>query len=129
MAKKHSRPENSRWGGFDYKVEFHPKGSIEVEGDAAFGETDHTEQLIRIEDGLTPEREVALLVHEPMHQMIGTAKVVFGGTPDDIEEQVCTFVGDAISGHIRDNPDFWRYLISRLAPRRRKPKKETPPAS
>lgn len=125
MSKKIGRPANSRWGGFDYAVTWHPKGSIDVDGEAAFGDTDHNEQVIRIEEGLTPEREVALLVHEPLHQMIGTAKAVFQGTTDEVEEQLCTFVGDAIAGHIRDNPDFWRYLIKRLS-RRKRPTKKHP---
>lgn len=120
MPKKIARPTVSRWGGFDYDLKWVPQGSIQVEGDPAFAVTDHNAQEIQAEEGMKPEREVAMLIHEPLHQMIGTAKVVFQGSPDDVEEQVCTFVGDAIAGHIRDNPDYWRYLIQRIAPRKRK---------
>lgn len=119
MSKKITRPTVSRWGGFDYAVVWKPHGSVEVDGAEAFATTDHDAQQIDAEEGMKPEREVAMLVHEVMHQMVGTSKVVFRGTTDETEEQVCTFTGDAIAGHIRDNPDFWRYLISRL-PRRRK---------
>lgn len=126
MARKIERPAVSRWGGFDYAVVWKPVGTVQHEGDPAWGETDHNAQTIEVEEGLKPEREVAMLVHEPLHQMIGVAKVVFHGTADEIEEQVCTFVGDAIAGHIRDNPDFWRYLVNRLAPRKRKKPNDVP---
>lgn len=129
MAKKITRPTLSRWGGFDYEIRWKPQGDVQHAGEPAYGETDHVGQAIDIEEGLKPEREVALLIHEPLHQMIGVAKVVFHGEPDDIEEQVCTFVGDAISGHIRDNPEFWRYLIKRLAPRKRKKPTNVSPGS
>lgn len=118
--KKIVRPTLSRAGGFDYEIKWVPQGTITIDESPAYGVTDHDAQEIRVEDGLKPEREVAMLVHEPLHQMCGVSKVAFHGTPAEIEEQVCTFVGDAIAGHIRDNPDFWRYLIARLAPRRRR---------
>jgi hypothetical protein len=120
VAKKIDRPTKSRWGGFDYEVQYLPKGTILVEGEEAFGVTDHNAQVIRVEEGMKPEREVSLLIHEPLHQMIGSASMKFHGTTDEVEEQVCTFVGDAIAGHIRDNPDFWRYLVKRLAPRKKR---------
>jgi hypothetical protein len=122
MSKKVTRPAVSRYGGFDYAVLYKPAGSIKVDGDDAFALTDHDAQEIHAEEGMKPEREVALLVHEAMHQMVSVTKVVFQGKPDDVEEQVCTFVGDAVAGHIRDNPDFWRYLVGRLAraPRKKK---------
>lgn len=129
MSKKIVRPTQSRWGGFDYEIKWRPQGSIQVSGDHAFGFTDYDAQEIHCEDGLKPEREVALLIHEPLHQMIGTAKASFGGKPDEVEEQVCTFIGDAIAGHIRDNPDFWRYLIKRIARRKRKKVPDVDPGS
>lgn len=119
MSKKITRPVLSRWGGFDYAVLWKPRGSIQVDGVEAFASTDHTAQEIHAEEGMKPEREVGMLVHEVLHQVVSTAKASFHGTPDEIEEQVCTFVGDAIAGHVRDNPDFWRYLISRFARQRK----------
>jgi hypothetical protein len=106
-------------------VQWKPKGSLNVEGDECYGTTEHATQVIEIEEGLTREREAAILIHEAMHQMVGSAKVVLGGEADDAEEKACTFFGDALAGHIRDNPKFWRYLVQQLAPRKRI-KKPTP---
>jgi hypothetical protein len=119
VSKRIERPTGSRWGGFDYEVQWKPAGSLQVEGDDCYGTTEHITQIIEIEEGLKPERECAILIHEVGHQLAGTAKVNLGGEPDDAEEKACTFFGDALAGHIRDNPDFWRYLIKRLAPRKR----------
>lgn len=117
MGKKITRPVLSRWAGFVYAIRWKPKGSIQVEGDDAWASTDHNAQQIDAEEGMTPEREVAMLVHEILHQVVSTAKVEFKGTPEAVEEQVCTFFGDALAGHVRDNPNFWRYLVKRLTAR------------
>lgn len=125
MSKKIVRPTVSRWGGFDYEVKWMAPGSLNVDGDECYGTTEHITQTVEIEEGLKPEREAAILIHEVGHQLVGVAKVQLGGEPDDAEEKACTFFGDALAGHIRDNPDFWRYLIARLCPRKRR--KTQPP--
>jgi hypothetical protein len=122
VPKKITSPTLSRWGGFDYAVTWHPKGSVKLEdGSICYGTTDHDQQEIKIEEGLTPEREADVLIHETTHQLLGSAKKSFVGLTehDDLEEAVCEFIGTALAGHIRDNPDFWRYLIRRCAPRKR----------
>jgi hypothetical protein len=129
MAKKIERPLLSRAGGFDYAIDWVPTGSIQVDGEDAWGDTDHVAQKIRVEDNLSPERECGILIHETLHQQCGVSKVAFHGTPEEIEEQICSFVGDAIAGHIRDNPDFWRYVLRRLAPRKRKKPNVVPGSS
>ena len=130
--KKIVRPTLSRWAGIDYEVVWKPRG--EVVGDSpdelCYGTTEHEHQRITVEDGHKPERECDTLVHETLHQIIGTAQQQFRGeTTADIEEEVCTFLGTALAGHIRDNPNYWRYLIKRLAPRKRKPKQWQPGTS
>lgn len=118
MGKKITRPVLSRWAGFVYAIIWKPAGTIKVDGDAAWASTDHNTQQIEAEEGMTPEREAAMLVHEILHQVVSTAKTEFKGTPDAVEEQACTFFGDALAGHIRDNPDFWRYLVKSLTARK-----------
>lgn len=131
MSKKIERPTLSRWAGLDYELVWKPRGSVtgDTPEELCYGTTEHEHQRIEIEEGHKPERECDTLIHETLHQVIGTAKQEFRGeTTGDIEEAVCTFLGTAIAGHIRDNPNYWRWLINRLAPRRRSIKKQPPTA-
>jgi hypothetical protein len=123
VRRKLGRPAVSRSGGYDYRVTYSPKGSVKLEdGDQCYGTTDHVEQEIKVEEGLTPEREADTLIHEPLHQMACLAQKDFSNIkdPHEAEEAVCSFIGTALAGHIRDNPDYWRYIIKLLAPAKRK---------
>jgi hypothetical protein len=104
------RPSKSKFMGRAYSVAFVPQGSIQA-GDL-WGETDHSLQLIRVEDGLHPDKERAIVLHEALHQVLSLSGA---DLPEKVEEQVCTLLGEAMIGHMRDNPTFWRYLMQRPA--------------
>lgn len=101
--------------GMDYRLSFDPPGSIGSLGAESWGETDHTLRTIRVEDNLPHDKERAVVTHEMLHQMIAASGMAL---PDKVEETICTFLGDALIGHMRDNPALWRYLL-------KKPAKET----
>lgn len=97
--------------GRRYTIEFHPKNSLQDEnGDPIWGDTNHDEQLIRIEDGLPHDKERAIVLHEWYHQILSLLNVTL---PAEQEEHLCTVLGEAHIGHIRDNPKFWRYIMRR----------------
>ena len=96
--------------GRDYELSFAPTGSILMDGHQLWGETDHSAQTIRVEEGLPHDKERAIVLHETLHQILALADA---GFPDKIEEKVCTLLGEALIGHMRDNPGYWRYLLQK----------------
>lgn len=110
-----TRPSKSRFMGWVYEIEFLPPGQVKTDDDHdAWGTTDHNECRIRVEDNLHPDRERATVLHETIHQVLN---LVGAQLPEEIEERVCTILGEALIGHMRDNPKFWQYLFKRQ-PRR-----------
>lgn len=94
--------------GTDYSISFDPK--VEVEGDDCYGSTVHDTQSIHIADGYPHDLERNTVLHECLHQMFSLAHL---GLEPEVEEKVCTFLGAAVVGHIRDNPGLWRYLTQK----------------
>ncbi len=92
----------------------YPIGFPSAIGDGdRWGETDHELQRILVQDGLTHEKEREVVLHEILHQILGLGNV---GLSEDDEENVCTFLGAALVGHMRDNPTLWRYLHKKPPP-------------
>jgi len=97
--------------GRSYTIEYHPHGSLKNDsGDAVWGDTDHEKQLIRIEDGLPHDKERATLIHEVFHQFFALLNIT---VTDELEEHICTVLGEATMGHIRTDPNFWRYVMQK----------------
>lgn len=95
--------------GRSYKIEYHPHGSlVNEDNQPVWGDTDHEKQLLRIEDDLPHDKERAILLHEMYHQMFTLLNIT---VPDELEEHLCTVLGEATIGHVRDNPKFWRYIL------------------
>ena len=105
-----SRPKRSRFAGHIYSVAFCPVSTLLVDGNEAWGETDHAAREIRIEDGLHPDKERTIVMHEILHQVLELSNVALD---EDVEEKVCTALGDALIGHMRDNVGLWRYLLQK----------------
>lgn len=100
------RPKRSRFMGISYTIDF----PAAVGGGDRWGETDHEQQRIQVQDALTHDKEREVVLHEALHQMMGLGNI--GLSPRD-EEKVATFFGAALVGHMRDNPTLWRYLIQK----------------
>lgn len=122
MSRTPQRPDVSRFMGIDYSISYVPKGTLKHDESDVYGLTDHSEQTIQIEDGNTPAKECEVVVHECLHQMLGTANL---GLDEETEERVVTFLGAALTGHIRDNPAYWRWLLAKMIKRKRKPVQKT----
>lgn len=105
------RPAVSRYAGLDFAIIAAPAGLVNDEGEAVNGLISYTDMSIRIEDGLAPQLECETLVHETLHQILGTVEAKI---PDDLHEYLCALLGRAIIGHIRDNPSYWRWLLQQL---------------
>jgi hypothetical protein len=99
--------------GHDYQISWEPAGTI-LSGDESevrcLGLTDETTQSIRIEDGLPPSLERAILIHETLHQLLNSSGLYL---PAEVEEAVVTFLGEALYSHIHANKGFWKYIQSR----------------
>ena len=103
-----ARPSKSRFMGRTYKVAFSPEGTV---GDGTlWGQTDHSAQTIQVEEGLSHDKERGIITHEMLHQLLSLSGLALS---ESTEEAVCTYLGEALVGHIRDNPTFWRYLLQR----------------
>lgn len=107
---KIERPKRSRFMGHDYEVSFQPAGTINVDGQEAYGSTDHSSRRIAVEDNLPHDKEREVVLHETIHQILSTANA---NLKEDVEEHVCTLLGAALIGHIRDNPAYWRYILKK----------------
>lgn len=99
--------------GYDYSITFDPV--VRVEGEECYGATNHDDQRISILEGMPHDRERDTVLHECIHQILSNANA---GLDPEVEEKVCTLLGTALVGHMRDNVTLWRYLLQ-------KPPKET----
>lgn len=103
------RPKCSRFMGHDYSIAFVPENSLQnAEKEDLCGETNHSLQAIRIEDGMHPDKERSVVLHETLHQILALGNA---NLPEDIEEDICSLLGDALLGHMRDNVSYWRWLM------------------
>lgn len=98
------RPSQSVFMGHVYRIVYSEK--VTVEGSEAWGACDNNKQEIEIQKGMNPTRERAVMIHEVMHQLLNFG----GGVPDESEERLVTWLGDAIGSHIEANPEFWAYV-------------------
>lgn len=106
-----ARPKRSRFMGHDYSISYVPSGSVkDDDGSACWGITDPIAQVIRVEDNLTHDRERCVTLHEVLHQLFYYSRL---DLDDEAEESIVSFLGDALVGHLKDNPSFWRYLQER----------------
>jgi hypothetical protein len=121
------RPVKSRSSGKTYKIVYKDEGTLKHDdGTECVGLSDHRKQTILIEEGQTLDNECDTLLHEVLHQLIAAYGVHL---PDDMEEWVCATLGGALFAHVRDNPDFWRYIFKAAVPpkqRRRRSGTERP---
>jgi hypothetical protein len=104
------RPKRSRFAGRTYVVTYEPQGSIVIDDKPSWGGADHEAQAICVEDGLHHDKERTILMHEVLHQIIELSNTEL---PEEVEEKICTVLGDALVGHMRDNVMLWRYLLQR----------------
>lgn len=98
--------------GHDYSITYVPSGTLSAGGDMCWGLTDTNEQTIQVEEGLSHDKERSITLHESLHQMITYSGLELD---DETEEAIVSYLGDALVGHMRDNPSFWRYLVQRPA--------------
>lgn len=111
-----TRPSKSRFMGHDYAIQYHPVGSIHVGDAECFGNTDHNERTIQIEDGLPDAKTAEIVCHEMFHQMLSCIDLQ---VPEDLEERLATFFGLAITGHMRDNPKLWQWFAKAVRAKRK----------
>jgi hypothetical protein len=105
------RPARSRFMGQTYRVAFEsPDKVVNDEGSACYGTTEHDANRIQVCDNLGHDKERDTVLHECLHQILTLGGL---GLEDEVEERLCTFLGTALIGHMRDNPGIWRYLNQR----------------
>jgi hypothetical protein len=100
------KPARSRFMGAEYRIAYTPE--IKQDKDDCWGLTNHEEATILIASRLSKDIESEVLVHEVLHQMLNKSGMDLSPKR---EEQLVSFLGGAIAGHIADNPSFWRYLM------------------
>lgn len=130
MARR-SRPRTSRASGKTYAIHYVDNNKLKHEdGTICMGLAEHQKMQLRIEDGNLPDVEADTLIHEMLHQLLFA-----NGDPldEETDELVAQTLGTALFAHIRENPEFWKY-INRIAwpsrPRKRKPNgTPTPPTA
>jgi hypothetical protein len=105
-----ARPRKSRFMGHAYKIKY--EAGVVHEGRECYGVTAHDAKCITIEEGMDALQEADTLIHEMLHQMFAYSGIEF---EDEVEEQIVTFLGSAISGHMADNLSCWRYLLRSAA--------------
>lgn len=100
-----NKPTKSIFMSHEYSIVYSDKVVVEGVGDA-YGSCDHTKQEIEIQRGMRPSKERAVLLHEVLHQLFNHGIEL----PDDLEEKVVTWLGDALGSHIDGNRELWAYL-------------------
>lgn len=103
------RPRRSRYASRDFSVQW--KKEVTLGEDQCNGLCSIDSRTIEIREGLPPEFEAEVLVHEVLHQLWN-----FGGLPSDVdvEEQIVGYFGKALTAHMKENPGLWRYVGSQL---------------
>jgi len=74
------------------------------------GKTDFTNQIIYIDEILSPEAKACTLLHEVLHVIWALSAL----HDDDKEERIVTALGNGLSQVIRDNPEFATFIKKRL---------------
>lgn len=114
MAQSKGRPTKSRAGGKIYKIRYVKPDSLKHEdGTTCIGLTDHQKQIIKIEDQQTSDNEADTLIHEVMHQILNSYGITL---PEDVEEMTADSLGKGIFAHVRENPEFWRFIFKAAMP-------------
>lgn len=72
-----------------------------------YGMTYYDEHRIVIRDGLLPIEEADTLLHEVMHALIASAGITI---PDTEEEPIVRALASTLTGVLKENPTFRRYI-------------------
>lgn len=120
MARR-SKPRTSRVNGTVWPIRWQDPGTVKAEdGAEAAGVTDNEKYTICMDNGLHPDKEAAVLLHELTHQVLYLYGVQM---PDDLEETVADAIGQGFFAHLRENADFWNYITNTARPRPRRARK------
>lgn len=100
------RPTSAKILHLNYKIEWVKASEMED----AYGMCASYDQVIRLRTNMAPERAFETVVHEFLH-----AYWEANGMPESAnEEQVAGLVGTSVLLFVRDNPQWVRWLSSRL---------------
>lgn len=80
-------------------------------GSQRYGECDHYERVIRIDDALDSTKSANTLLHELFHAIWTT----YALENDDKEERVVTVLSNGLAQVWRDNPDLVKFLNKSLS--------------
>jgi len=102
-----NRPKQSVFMGHKYRLEW-KKDLRDEKRRKMFGITNHEESLIQFDEGMNLEREKETVLHEIIHQMFAHSGL---GYEEEEEEQLASFLGNALLHHMSENRVLWRYLM------------------
>jgi hypothetical protein len=99
------------FSGVPYRVVFTPAMS-------GLGDTDKYATLIRVQEGLTREKEYSVILHEALHAMLDEEQVLSKTELDNEEgeERIVARLEVALRNFIRENPDFIVALLMTYGP-------------